>query len=81
MIAIRQREQFLAQMAAIGEMEAAHAADGVARQAVLDLAVADEGVPAGHSVEVADHAPDFLDRRVDDVADIDADHACFPIIL
>src|ERR1700728_1255764 len=65
-------------MSAVGKMEVAHAAYGVAGQSVLDVAVADERMPFRHAVEIADQCPDLFDRRIDNVTHIDPGHDNLP---
>src|ERR1700722_3757550 len=65
-------------MSAVGEVEVAHAADSVAGQSVLDVAVADERMPFRHAVEITDQRPDLFDRRVDHVTHIDTSHDNLP---
>ena len=53
-------------MGAVAQAEIAHAADPVGRLAVLDMGLGHGGMPAVMAVEVAQHLPHALDRRVDD---------------
>src|SRR5439155_24723341 len=64
-LAVGERDQLLADAVAVSEREAAHAADLVAALLALDPALGDDVVPAVVAVEVAQHRPDALDRRVD----------------
>ena len=66
MLGVRQRNQLLADMSAVAQAEIAHAAHLVGRFAVLDVGFGHRGMPAVMAVEVAQHFPDALDRRVDD---------------
>src|SRR5882757_479519 len=72
---VGQRQQLLAQLAAVGELEAADAADLVGRITTLDGAGGDGGVPAVVAVEIAQYAPDPVGRRIDDRAFDDPRHA------
>ena len=64
-LAVRERDQLLADAVAVVEREAAHAADLVAALVAFDAAFGDDVVPAVVAVEVAQHRPDAIDRRVD----------------
>ena len=63
--AVGERQQLLADPVAVLQGEAAHAADLVAALVALDPALGDDVVPAVVAVEVAQHRPDAIDRRVD----------------
>src|SRR5207302_4891766 len=76
-IAIGEREQLLANLIAIPEGEGAHAADLVGRLAVLDRRGPDRGMPGRVAVEVAEHRPHVLDRRVDHGGSANPDHRAF----
>ena len=65
-LGVRQRQQLLADAVAVLQREAAHAADLVAALVAFDAARVDDVVPLVVAVEVAQHRPDALDRRVDD---------------
>jgi hypothetical protein len=73
-VAVGKREQLLANVVAVLEREIAHAADTVGRFTVLDLGLRHRRVPLAVAVEVAQHLPDPLDRRVDHRRARDADH-------
>src|SRR5262245_59526105 len=65
---VGERKQLLAQLRAVLQLEAAHAADEVRRQMALDGAGLDRGMPAVVTVEIAQDRPHALDRRGDDRA-------------
>ena len=73
-VAVRQPEQLLAQLAAGGQAKAADAADLVGPPALLDAALRHRGMPALMAVEIAQHSPDRIDRRIDDGAPADLNH-------
>jgi hypothetical protein len=60
-----ERQQLLADAVAALEREAAHAAHLVALLTGLDVARVHHRMPLVVAVEVADHRPDTLDRRID----------------
>src|SRR5262245_11299244 len=66
MVPVRKREQLLADAVAVAQREPPHAADLIRALAALDLRFGDDRVPRGVAVEVAQHGPHALDRRVDD---------------
>ncbi|KWT78971.1 hypothetical protein APY03_5183 [Variovorax sp. WDL1] len=65
-LAVRQRQQLFADAVAVPKREAAHAAHLVAALAAFYTAGFHGLVPLVVAVEVAQHRPDALDRRVDD---------------
>src|SRR5262249_33940593 len=65
-LGVGQSEQLLAGMGAIAQMEIAHTTHLVGRLAVLDAGIGYGGMPAVMTVEVPQHLPDALDRRIDD---------------
>src|SRR6185436_10245192 len=73
-IAVGEREELLADVVAILEVEVAHAAHLIRRLAILDVRLAYRRVPGRVAVEVAQHFPDALDRRLDDCGTFDSDH-------
>ena len=74
LLEVGQREQLLAQLRAVLEAEAPHAADLVGRRAALDRARRDRRMPAVVAVEVAQHRPHPVDGCVDDGALHDVRH-------
>jgi hypothetical protein len=66
MLGVGQRQQLLANPVAVAQREVADAADLVAALAALDAAGLYRVVPLVVAVEVAQHGPDALDRRIDD---------------
>ena len=73
-IPVRQRKQSLANIAAVPEIEIAHAADLVGAHRILQHAAPNDGVPAVVAVEVAQDLPYLGDRSVDHRAAGDPDH-------
>ena len=63
-ILIRERQQLLADLGAVAELEVAHAAHVVRRFAVLDVRFGDGGMPGVVAVEVPQDRPDALHRCV-----------------
>ena len=74
---VGQGEQLLAQLRSVGEVEPPYAADLVRRKSSLDMAVGHRRVPPVVAVEVAQHRPHRLDRRLDDGALHDFHHAAY----
>ena len=73
-IRVGQRQQLLAQFAAIGEAEATDRSDRIDRRAALDRTGRDRRMPAIVAVEIAQDPPDVVDRRIDDRALNNLDH-------
>ena len=73
-VAVGERQQLLADAVAVPQGEPPDAADLVRPLAALDLRLGHDRVPRGVAVEVAEHGPHPLDRRVDDGGPRDADH-------
>ena len=71
---IGQRQQLLAQLRAVFQLEAPHAADAVGGLRALDRAGGDRRMPAVMAVEIAQHIPDRAGRRVEDRAFDDMRH-------
>src|SRR5262249_13290211 len=76
-VAVGKREQLLADVVAVLEEKAAHAADLVGRLAGLDARLAHRRMPERMAVEVAQHFPDARDGRVDDRRASDPDQRSF----
>ena len=73
-VVVRQREQLLADHAAVLQAEVADAADLVRGKVALDPRLGDERRPLREAVEVADLRPDGIGRRFDDARGVDLDH-------
>src|SRR3546814_10835279 len=65
-VVVGQRQQLLADEAAVLQVKGAHAADLVGRRGGLDAALGDQRVPGRQAVEVADARPAPVGRGDDD---------------
>ena len=74
MVAVRKRQQLLANVIAITQHEVAHAADLVGGLAAFDVGLGHDRVPCGVTVEVAQDRPHAFDAGVDHRGADDADH-------
>src|SRR5687767_4994763 len=77
-VEVREREELLADHAAVAQAEVAHAADLVGGKPLLDARLGDERRPLRQAVEVAHVAPDLVRRRLDYARRIDLDHSFLP---
>src|SRR6185437_13546326 len=68
LIEVGERQQLLAQLRAVGELETADAADAIRALSALDDAGRDRGVPAVVAIEIAQHRPDPIAGSIDDRA-------------
>src|SRR5262249_61458729 len=80
-VVVRERQQPLADGAAVAQAEIADAADPVGGPVLLDARLGDRGMPLGQAVEIADMGPDGVGRSVDDARRIDLDHQPLPSTL
>src|SRR5215472_455513 len=78
LLEIGERQQTFAQLRAVAKNQAPHAAELVGALAALDRAPGDGRMPAIEPVEVAQHRPDLVGRRIDDGRAHDPDHRLSP---
>src|SRR5262245_12984959 len=74
-VVVRERQQALADHAAVTQPEIAHAPDAVSGLTLLDAGFDHERRPAWQAVEVAHLGPDGIGGRLDDARGVDLDHS------
>src|SRR5687767_2140875 len=77
-VVVREREELLADHAAVAQTKVAHAADAVRRHVVLDARLGDERRPLRQAVEVAHLRPHRVGRRFDHARGVDLDQGFLP---